>query len=48
MASIPESRIPGSYSHKNMRKCNDCSLNSDPAEELPALSEISKYVFRAQ
>jgi hypothetical protein len=39
-------QIPGSsYSHKNMRKFIYNSLNSDPAEELPALSEISKYFF---
>jgi hypothetical protein len=37
-----------SYSHKNMRKFINYSLNADPAEELPALSDISKYFFRTQ
>jgi hypothetical protein len=41
--------IPGSnYSHKNMRKFIYYSLNSDPAEELPALLKISKYIFPTQ
>jgi hypothetical protein len=37
-----------SYSHKNMRKFINYSLNTDPAEELPAFSEISKYFFHTQ
>jgi hypothetical protein len=38
--------IPGSsYSHKNIIYY---SIISDPAEELPALSEISKYFFHTQ
>jgi hypothetical protein len=36
----PES---SSYSHKNMRKFKYYSLISDPAEELPALFEISNF-----
>jgi hypothetical protein len=41
--------IPGSsYLHKNMRKFIYYSLIFDPAEELPALSEISKYFFQTQ
>jgi hypothetical protein len=36
--------IPGSsYSHKYMRKFIYYSLNSNPAEKIPALSDISKY-----
>jgi hypothetical protein len=44
MASI----LKSSYSHKNMRTFIYYSLNSDPAEELAALSDISKYIFRNQ
>jgi hypothetical protein len=44
MAPIPRS----SYSHKKIRKFIYYSLISDPAEELPALSEISKYFFHTQ
>jgi hypothetical protein len=41
--------IPGSsYSQKNMRRFIYYSLNTDPAEELPALSDISKYFFHTQ
>jgi hypothetical protein len=41
--------IPGfSYSHKKMKKFINYSLNSDPAGELPALSDISKYFFHTQ
>jgi hypothetical protein len=42
-------QIPGfSYSQNNMRKCIYYSLNSNPVEELPAFSEISKYFFCTQ
>jgi hypothetical protein len=44
MAPIPKS----SYSHKNMRKFFNYFLSSDPAEEIPALSDISKYFFSTQ
>jgi hypothetical protein len=40
--------IPGSsYSHKNniFEESNYYSSNSDPAEEFPALSDISTYFF---
>jgi hypothetical protein len=41
--------IPGSsYSHKNIRKFIYYFLNSDPAEELPALSEILIFFFHTQ
>jgi hypothetical protein len=33
-----------SYYHKNMRKFIHYFLNSDPAEELSALSDVSKYL----